>query len=259
MNAPLEAHQQDRLLRLTLNRPEKRNALSIELCCDLVSALERAAADPSIGAVLLTGSGKSFCAGMDLTEALSADPSEVNRVQTQLFMIGARLRLPIVAAVQGAALGGGTALAANCHVVLAAEDAQFGLTEIRIGLWPFLVFRAVADAIGERRTVELSLTGRKVGAVEACQIGLAHQVFPADQLVDRAVEIATAVAASSPDAVRSGLAFVQEARGRGAHDAIELGARARDRLIAGPGFREGVRAFQDKRRPDWPPLRVGPK
>src|SRR5215468_4883780 len=137
----IETDRQGRLLRITLNRPDKRNALNIELCRQLVVALERAAADAHVGAVLLTAKGKAFCAGMDLTEVLAADTAEIHRVQEQLFTIGVRSTIPVVAAVHGAALAGGTGLVANCHVVVAAEDALFGLTEVRIGLWPFLIFR----------------------------------------------------------------------------------------------------------------------
>ncbi len=161
-----------RLLRLTLNRPQKRNALNLELCRALVEALEGADRDPKIGAILLSANGPSFCAGMDLHEIDHVDDGALSLVHEQLFTIGARLSKPLVAAVHGAALAGGTGLVANCHIVVASEDATFGLTEIRLGLWPFLVFRAVAAAIGERRATELSLTGRIFGAGEAQEIGL---------------------------------------------------------------------------------------
>ena len=160
MSRILESLQDGRVLRLTLNRPEKRNALSSDLCGRLADELERAAGDPRVGAILLAGNGKAFCAGMDLDEIAAPAIGEIDRAQERLFTIGARLAKPIVAAVAGPALGGGTGLVANCHVVVAGENATFGLTEIRLGLWPFLVFRAMAAALGERRTLELALTGR---------------------------------------------------------------------------------------------------
>src|SRR5258708_25020830 len=98
--------------------------------------------------------------------------------------------MTIVAAVHGTALAGGTGLAANAHIVIASEDATFGLTEMRIGLWPFVIFRAVVDAVGERRAVELGITGRIVDAREALALGLVHQVTPGDELVAQAAEIA---------------------------------------------------------------------
>ena len=140
-----------------------------------------------MGAILLTANGKAFCAGMDLAEiAQAAHAEEIDAVHEQLFTIGARLAKPLVAGVHGAALGGGTGLVANCHIVVAGPEASFGLTEIRLGLWPFLVYRAVAGALGERRTLELSLTGRIFGPGEARDLGLAHEV--AEDAPDRAGE-----------------------------------------------------------------------
>src|SRR5947209_10171662 len=153
MSPLLETAREGRVFRLVLNRPEKRNALNIELCRALLDTLETAARDRSIGAILLTASGKSFCAGMDLAEIAEGGESNVmNALHEQLFTIGARLEKPLVAAVEGAALGGGTGLVANCHIVVGSREATFGLTEIRLGLWPFLVFGAVSAALGERRT-----------------------------------------------------------------------------------------------------------
>jgi enoyl-CoA hydratase/carnithine racemase len=248
----LESSRQGRLLRLALNRPEKRNALSAQLCRELVHTLETAERDAHIGAVLLTGNGKHFCAGMDLSEVGTLDNAEINSGQEQLFTIGARLGKPLIAAVHGAALGGGMGLVANCHVVFAAEDATFGLTEIRLGLWPFLVFRVLSTGLGERRTIELSLTGRTFGAQEARQMGLVHEVT--SDLEKRAAELATAIAESSPTAIRSGLTFVQEVRGRDWRTAGEIARRIRDDVFESDDFEEGVRAFREKRAPKWPSI-----
>src|SRR5579862_9452197 len=164
MSETLQISRQGRVLQLALNRPDRRNALNLELCSALGDALEQADADASVGAVLLSGNGKSFCAGMDLHEVLTPAASSVNEVHERIFTAGLRMTKPLIAAVQGAALAGGTGLAANCHIVLAAEDATFGLTEIRIGLWPFVIFRTIAAAVGERRAVELGITGRIIDA-----------------------------------------------------------------------------------------------
>src|SRR5450432_412673 len=180
MSDTLDTVSDGRVLRLAVNRPEKRNALNLELCRALVEALEAADRDPGVGAILLTGNGKAFCAGMDLHEIAGVDTdvdtAAISQVHEQLFTIGSRLGKPLIAAVHGAALAGGTGLVANCHIAIAAEDATFGLTEIRLGLWPFLVYRAVAMGLGERRTVELALNGRIFGGREAVAIGLAHEV-----------------------------------------------------------------------------------
>ena len=250
----IEIRQQGRLLRIALNRPEKRNALSVELCRRLVTALDHAAADAHVGAILLTANGKSFCAGMDLHEVLSVEAGEISRVQEQLFTVGMRIATPIVAAVQGAALAGGTGLVANCHVVVAADDAVFGLTEIRIGLWPFLIFRSMAAAVGERRAMELALTGRRFGAAEARECGLVHEIAAPAELEERAAHIAGLLAQASPAAIRSGLMFVREIRDREWRQAGEIARNVRDQFFQTSDFREGVRAFQEKREPRWPSL-----
>ncbi|PWU12657.1 MAG: enoyl-CoA hydratase/isomerase family protein [Terriglobia bacterium] len=251
--ALVESRREGRLLCLALNRPEKRNALNAALCRELVLALEHADRDPGVGAVLLTAIGKHFCAGMDLSEVSTATTTEITSAQEQLFTMGARLGRPLIGAVQGAALGGGMGLVANCHVVLAHPEASFGLTEIRVGLWPFLVFRALSTALGERRTTELSLTGRTFGAMEAKEIGLVHEI--AENLEERAMELAASLAQSSPTAIRSGLSFVHEVRGRDWKTAGEIARRIRDEVFESEDFEEGQRAFQEKRPPRWPSLK----
>ena len=158
MTELLELSQEWRVLRITLNRPEKRNALNLELCRQLVEAFEKADNDRYIGAIVLNANGPAFCAGMDLKETIDVDQVQLAGIHERLFTTIHRTRTPIIAAVHGAALAGGTGLAANAHIVIAKDDARFGLTEIRIGLWPVLIFRSIDHAIGERRTVELSLT-----------------------------------------------------------------------------------------------------
>jgi len=253
MNDLLEIHREGRLLSIALNRPEKRNALNSQLCRELVQQIEAAGRDPGVGAILLTGNGKCFCAGMDLHEIADAATDEISDVHEQLFTIGARLAKPLVAAVQNAALAGGTGLVANCHVVIARADAAFGLTEIRLGLWPYMVFRSVTAAIGERRTVELALTGRIVGATEAREMGLVHEV--AEHAEQRALEVARGLAHSSPTAIRTGLGFVQEVRGRDWRTAGEIARRIRDDVFESKDFQEGLQAFRKKREPRWPSLR----
>src|SRR5262249_14234541 len=131
----LAVSREGRVLRVTMNRPEKRNALNGALCRELVTAIDEGDRDPDVGAILLGGEGQAFCAGMDLSEMLNGREAELEDWHERLFTVARRVRTPIVAAVQGAALAGGTGLVANAHIVVASEDATFGLTEIRIGLW----------------------------------------------------------------------------------------------------------------------------
>jgi len=252
MSAILETSLRNRVLHVRMNRPEKRNALSVELCRELVRVIEAADNSRTAGAVLLTAAGPSFCAGMDLAEIVNADTRVVDTVQEQLFTVGARIGTPIVAAVCGPALGGGAGLVANCHAVVASPQATFGLTEIRLGLWPFLIFRTMAAALGERRAVELSLTGRIFPAAEAKEIGLVHYV--SDTAEEQALALAESIAAFSPTAIRTGLSYVQEIRGLNYRQAGDIGRHLRAQIFNGADFREGIAAFREKRRPKWPSL-----
>ena len=249
----LHSVREGRILRLTLNRPGKRNALDAALCRVLVEALAEADRDPGIGAIVLAANGKAFCAGMDLAEIESGgDTAEIDSLHERLFTVGARATKPIVAAVHGAALGGGTGLVANCHIVVAGHDATFGLTEIRLAIWPFLIYRAVSAALGERRTLELSLTGRIFDSAAAREMLLVHELHP--DPVERAREIARQIAGFSPAAIRSGMSFVQQMRGVGHLEAGAIAQTFRNELFIGEDFKEGIRAFREKRRPMWPSL-----
>src|SRR5258708_17520477 len=247
----LVASREGRLLRLVLNRPDKRNALNGALCQELVAALEQGDRDPGVAAILLAGARKSFCPGMALSEMLTPAEAPLGPLHERLFTMVRWVSTPIIAAVHGAALAGGTGLAANAHIVIAAEDATFGLTEIRIGLWPFVVFRSVVAAIGERRAVELGLTGRIIDAREAAAMDLAHHVTPGVDLESHANRIA-ADAAAGPEAIGAGLRFVAETRGLGWEQAGESAQRFRQELFRSPDFAEGIRAFREKRQPRWP-------
>ena len=192
---------------LRLNRPEKRNALSYELCRELTTAFDIADEDPAIHAILLTAEPPAFCAGMDLKEVGLIPDSEVSLIHDSLFTVRTRLTTPVIAAVHGAAVAGGTGLVANAHIVIASAGVKFGLPEIKIGLWPLLVFRAITKAIGERRATEWSLTGRLIEAEEARESGLVSEIHADPEA--RAREVSRAIAASRRDAIQVGLNYSQ--------------------------------------------------
>lgn len=252
MSNLLQSETHGRVLRLVMNRPDKRNALNAALCRDLVDAIGHAERDPRIGVIVLAGAGSCFSAGMDLSEIQEIHPEPIGTVHEQLFTLSTRLSKPLLGEVHGPALGGGMGLVANCHIVVASAAAQFGLTEIRLGLWPFLVFRAVSIALGERRAIELALTGRIFDVQEAKQLGLVHEIAP--DLPARVMELAGQLAAGSPRATQSGLNFVQEARGRDWEMAGLIARRVREEVFRSGDFLEGVRAFREKRKPNWPSL-----
>ena len=164
------------IYRITLNRPEKRNALSFEMCRQLAYAFKEADSDPAIRAIVLTANGTAFCSGMDLHEVDIVDLDDVAHIHNALFNMGKRIDKPIIAAVNGDALAGGTGLVANAHVVIAGPRVAFGLTEIKIGLWPFLIYKTVAGSrwrtAGHR--VEPDWANGGCGRGEECRIGAPH-------------------------------------------------------------------------------------
>lgn len=202
----LEVTTEGQIRVLHLNRPEKRNALSFALCQQLTAELDLADQDPAIHAILLTAEPPAFCSGMDLKEVGVVPESEMSLIHDALFTVNTRLATPLIAAVNGAAVAGGTGLVANAHVAIAHPDSRFGLPEVKIGLWPLLVYRAVASAIGQRRTTEWSLTGRMIRADEALGTGLITELHEAPE--QRAREIALAIAAYRRDAISVGLDYV---------------------------------------------------
>jgi enoyl-CoA hydratase/carnithine racemase len=244
MNESLLISSQGRLRRLTLNRPGTRNALDVALCRSLVEAIGEAASDPTVGAILLDAKGKDFCSGMDLKEALEANPDEMLALHQELFSIGARLRKPMVAVVQGAAVAGGLGLALNAHIVVASSGARFGLPEMRIGLWPYVILPVVAAATGLRKATELSLTARIVDAEEACRIGIVDVLVEPEALDARAAGIALELADRSATVIERGLSFVQQIVGLDRVAAEKLAGRFRREAHDSADFREGVLAFR---------------
>ncbi len=243
-----------RVLHVILNRPEKRNALNSSLCAALLQAIRSAHSQPEVGAILIGAAGQVFCAGMDLDEASGMHDDELAELHDDLFTIGAASAKPIVVCVNGAALGGGLGLVAQGHVVVASQGAIFGLPEIRIGLWPFLVYRAVEAALGPRRTFELSLTGRMFSAHDAMLWGLVNHVCPAAEISERANAIARDLAKASPAAIACGMQHHQASRGLSWKQAGELAKTLRARLITSSDFHEGYEAFKHKRDPRWPSM-----
>jgi enoyl-CoA hydratase/carnithine racemase len=249
----LSIQEKCRVLHLTLNRPDKRNALTCDMCAGIAEAVGSVQNRDDIGAVVITAAGQVFCAGMDLDEAVLPHHNLAS-AHEELFTMGAHSVKPIVICVHGPALGGGLGLVAQGHVVLAAEGAVFGLPEIRIGLWPFLVYRAVEAALGARRTLELSLVGRVFHAPEALQWGLVHEMVPAGEVGERARALARDLAKASPRAMAAGMQYFRDSRGKSSEEAGRIAAALRTELMASGDFQEGCAAFKEKREPRWPSM-----
>jgi enoyl-CoA hydratase/carnithine racemase len=241
---------------LTLNRPERRNALNPSLLGELLTALENAGRDDAIRAVVLTGAGdRAFCAGADLS-TLAAEGEAARRQREQglfadVFTACTRLGKPLVGAVNGAALAGGLGLALSCDLIVAAEEATFGTPEVRVGLWPMMVMAIVLRHLGAKRAMQLFLTGEPLTAAEARDWGLVNRVVPGSQVLPEAQGWAARIAASSPLSLRLGRdAF--HAIGAPELDAALRHLQARLQVLAASeDAREGARAFRERRPPQF--------
>lgn len=236
---------------LILDRPAQRNALTGELIATLRQALARADADPQVRSVAVTGTGdQAFCAGMDLSAA-AADGSIAARDYAALLADLARLGRPVVAVVNGAAIGGGMGLLAACDLAIAADDARFATPEADVGLFPYMALAPLARCVGRRAALELAFTGRRIDAAEARSIGLVNRVVPRVELQQAAQEWLDLIARKSPAALRLGRrAFyaTQDLPYEAQLDALcaQLAASART-----DDAREGIAAFLQKRQPDF--------
>lgn len=249
--------QRDAVLRLTLNRPDVRNAFDEATIAALTAEATRAAEDPRLRAVVLGGAGPVFCAGADLgwmAKAVAythrdnlADAEDLARMLERLDT----LPLPLVGRIQGAAFGGGAGLAAVCDIVVAAEDALFGFTEVKLGILPAVIAPYVIRKIGVSAARELFLTGGKFTASRAREIGLVHEVVPAADL-DGAVERRLAeLRTSGPRAMAAAKHLICEIAGADPQDVIGTTTAAIAEQRVSPEGQEGLRAFLEKRTPGW--------
>lgn len=250
----LNISKKNRILHLTLSRPEKRNALTLEMCEGIVGAIDSAQNDDHIGCVLIAAEGPVFCAGMDLEEAATPPLTKLTAVHERLFSIGQQSLKPIVVAVNGAALGGGLGLVAQGHLVVAEASSLFALPEIKVGLWPFLVYRALEAAIGPRRTLSISLAGGTFNADRALSWGLIGQICPDDEVRDRAEAVARDLAKACPAAIEAGMQYLRDSRGKTWEEAGQVAASLRDKLMASADFEEGCAAFKERREALWPSM-----
>ena len=241
---------------ITLNRPERRNAMTPGMQMELIAALEETAADPCRVLVLM-GAGEVFCSGLDLTvlREMAEIPSAEYRTNAErvarLFLALYELSVPTIAAVHGAAIGGGTGLATICDFTLATPTAKFGYTEARIGFVPALVSAFLALQVGDKRSRDLLLTGRVFDAEEALRLGLVNEVVAAEKLAHRAQELAEVLIANSPDSLRATKRLMAAQNktwlDRAIAEALETSALSRETA----DFCEGITAFLEKRKPVW--------
>lgn len=249
MTAPLRSELRDGVLRVTLNRPEVRNALSGALVDALHSAMDQADLDAAVRVVVLAGEGRDFCAGADLTELLgSADRSPAENEQEALRLGSLLLRMrrcprPVVALVHGRALAGGAGLATAADIVLMAESAQVGYPEIQRGFVPAMVMAILRRLVGEKVAFDLVATGRLVGAPEAVALGLATRMAPDAGFDAAASDLISRLASQSASASALIKQLFYELDGRTLEEGIALGARINALARTTPDFREAISRF----------------
>jgi len=250
--APLRSALQDGVLTLTLDRPDKRNALNAALVDALHAALERADLDAEVRVVVLRGAGRDFCAGADLEELLASAELTLAENEATARRLGAlfsRMRAlpkPVVAVVQGRALAGGAGLVTACDLAIAGDGAQLGYPEIQRGFVPAMVMALLRRCVGEKVALDLALTGRVLTASEARSLGLLARVVPEADLDREASALATTLASASPSAVALIKQLLYQLDGRSVEEGIALGARINALARETPDFRAAIARFLGK-------------
>ncbi|MFA5605614.1 MAG: enoyl-CoA hydratase [Leucobacter sp.] len=245
--------REGRVATITLNRPEALNALNSVLVRELIDAAVGFDADPQVGAIVITGSEKAFAAGADIKEMVEED-------YAGMYLGGPfpgwggfeRMRTPVIAAVAGFALGGGCELAMMCDIIIAADTAKFGQPEINLGILPgFGGSQRLPRAIGKYKAAEMVLTGRQMGAEEAERSGLVSRVVPAAELLEEARRVAQTIAEKSLPAVYAAKEALQVAQEASLAEGLRFERQAFAAAFATADQKEGMRAFVEKRAPEF--------
>ncbi len=244
------------IARVTIDRPQKLNALDHQTISELAAVFMALRADTSVRAIVLTGSGnKAFVAGADIEELASASALEAQAMSAagQRMMLSIeQLGKPVIAAINGFALGGGLEIAMACHLRIASEQAQMGLPEIGLGLMPgFGGTQRAVRLMGRGAALELCLLGNRIDARRAYELGLIHRIVPGAELLAEADALAARLAASAPHALRAILDAVQRASELSIEQGLEYESLGFGTLCATDDMREGTRAFLDKRKPSF--------
>jgi methylglutaconyl-CoA hydratase len=251
MPVVLVEKQTPQITLLTLNRPERRNALTIELMGELTAAIENAAADPKQRIVILRGAGKAFCTGLDLEEAAKREPHETAEMAARMLLALAETRFVTIATVHGAAVAGGAGIMSACDFVIAAERTKIGYPEVRRGLVAGLVMTFLRRQLRERDLRELLLASELIDAERAREIGLVNRVVPAGELESESQKIATSVLQGAPGAITNSKRLMEELWSTSVREDIEVALCHHMEARESPEAKEGIAAFNEKRPPNW--------
>lgn len=237
---------------ITMNRPDKRNALNDELIAGLKEALRAADSDESLLAIVIRGAGKDFCSGADLSalqkiaKASYEENIEDARSLAELFALIRNVRVPVIAAVHGLALAGGCGLALGCDLVVAGESARFGFPEVKIGFVPAMVSAILRRNLGEKKSFELLTQGFEFSSGEALQLGLINRVVPDDELTDAVMDFATVYTKVSGSAVAMTKHLLYDIDADTYQTAIEKGVVVNAKARMTDDCREGIGRFLDR-------------
>ncbi len=239
--------------RVTLNRPDKRNPIGPATCGELLHAFTHLKANKDVRVIVLTGAGSAFSAGGDLgaMAAPQGDKGVPPASLVELLMAMHEVGKPIIAMVNGPALAGGMGLMVACDLVVAADTAVFGTTEIAVGLWPMMITAEITRSVGRKKTLEMMLTGKKLDAQEALACGLVNRVVSAAQLEDATMTLANEIADRSPAAIALGLHAFYRSQDMEFEPQLRYLQGELARVLALEDASEGISAFLAKRKPVW--------
>ncbi len=246
----------DKVATITMNRPERRNALNPNVMAGLNRYLDQAGADPGVSAIVLTGSGGNFCSGADLGGSFDSEQSFLGMHHDRGHYADLLIKMnackkPILAAVEGYCLAGGTGLCMSSDVAVASEDAQFGMPEIKRGLWPYMVTAVLIRNVGRKKALELCMTGDRIPAAEAERIGMINYCVSKSEFREKVAEMSAKLSSYSPAVMGLGKAsfyrIADMAMGdalRYLHSQLTINTQVEDLM-------EGIAAFMEKRDPVW--------
>jgi enoyl-CoA hydratase/carnithine racemase len=246
---------------LVINREDKRNALNQNVITGLIDAIDLLTQDPKTRLIALTGMGeKAFCAGADLSsdDLISANTSDKlfedhkgRKHLSSLFLKMWECHKPIVAAVRGYAIAGGFGLACACDLIYASSDAQFGASEVKVGLWPYIITVPILNSLSPKKAFELMVTGRKITADEALELGIVNKVTKPEQLEDEIQSLGIEIAQGAPIAIGLGKESFYNALNMDKYQALEYLRSMLSFTLQTQDAKEGINAFLEKRKPRW--------
>ena len=252
MPVVLVEKQSPQITVLTLNRPERRNSLTIELLNELIAAIKMASDQPDERVLILRGAGAAFCTGLDLKEAADQSKAQATaEMVAETLITLAETRLVTIAAVHGAAVAGGAGIMSACDFVVAAEKTKIGYPEVRRGLVAGLVMTFLRRQVRERHLRELVLGGELIDAERAREIGLVNRVVPRDELMNEAQKFADSVLQGAPSAIANTKRLIEELGSTSVKDDVDLALKHHMQARESAEAREGIAAFNEKRLPNW--------